>query len=346
VALVSLTALSPFASHARPVDQLPEDEVARRVMELQHLPWDGRAVERIEDRQGDCIVSRVTIDVFDPVRMASKPLALKVVRPDLKVPVPAVIVVPTIEGVTIVENKVASQLCAGKMAAIVADVHDNSMPASLPAWGIEDIRTRQSILAIRTAIDFAKEMPYFDSERVGIIGMSLGGIVTSFIAGIESDRLAATYIVVGGGDIPYILATSDNERVTELRNKRMKSEKLSSPSDYEERLHQTVRYDPMHFAGRARAGKMHMVLSSADSKVPSLVQREMHRAFGSPTSEVYSVGHVATIVSLTYVYFNSALHFFQDHFRLPRTEAASDLENAPLPKELKENPEILAPRIF
>jgi hypothetical protein len=300
---------------ARPLDPIAPSETARQLSELTHIPFDGKALEKPDGWSGSCRKSIVTIEVMDTVTGLTRSQNLTLIRPAKNLaPTPVMIVVPTMEGITPVETSTASGFCDAGMATIIADVDDNSIPQAMPSWGLEDVRNRYSILALRTTIDFAKSSPYFDPNKVGFMGLSLGAIMGSFVAGLEGERLAAIVLVLAGGDIPFILSVSDNDRVRQMRDGRMQATGMTDSVQYEEVLHQTVRYDPLHFASRAKPQKMLMVMSSNDTKVPTAMQNDLYEAFGKPENSVYKSGHVQTIIALTYWYFDTVTDFLNKKF--------------------------------
>jgi dienelactone hydrolase len=318
MAVLSVLSLAGQAG-ARALDSLEPAEVQRRLGELQHLRVHLRPTEMEDGTHGDCAKTRVSLQVMDPKRFGvSFVFDLTVIRPlNAKGPMPVMILIPTIEGITRVEQKLATNFCDMRVASIIADVNDNTEPNEYPAWGLEDQRNRMAIFALRTIIDYARNHPSFNPDKIGMMGSSLGGIIASFIAGMESERLAAVVTVVAGGNIPFILSKSDNKHVAKIREGRMKHAQVSSAEEYENRLRETVRYDPMYFAFSGRTDRMLMVMSTGDSKVPSEMQLELHRAFGKPKESMFTVGHVGTILGIAYMYFDTVGKFLREKMALP-----------------------------
>lgn len=308
---------------ARPLDPISSEQTLQLLNEMTPIPFNGKSLERDDGWSGSCRRSIVTISVTDTVTGVARLQNLTVIRPAKTLtPVPVMVVVPTMEGITPIETSIASSFCDAQIATIIADVDDNTVPTVMPSWGLEDVRDRYSVLALRTTIDFAHNSPYFDHNRVGFMGLSLGAIMGSFIASLESDRLAATVLVLAGGNLPYILSISDNERITEMRDQRMKATGIKLVTDYEEKLHQTLRYDPLRFSFAAKPGNMLMVMSSNDNKVPTVAQNTLHEAFGRPESSLYSLSHVETVIALTYFYFHTVTDFLNTKMDLkPLPEA-------------------------
>lgn len=300
---------------ARALDPLNEREIAARAAELQNIASSGKPSETDDGMLGACHRIKTTLDVVAPDGRLLKKQDYFLVTPESSQPSPVVVVVPTMRGFSKVETRVAEQFCNNATAVLVADVNDNTVPQGFPNWGMEDERNRYSILALRAAIDYASISPHFLPGKVGIFGASMGGILTSFIAGLEAKRLAGTFIVVGGGNLPFVLANSDEGKVSKIKKARMSAERIGSQEAYEEKLHQVLRYDPIFFASLAKTDKIYMVMSSVDTKVPAEAQTELHNAFKAPAHSVYELSHGLTIGNIVYLQFGMVLDFFRDRFK-------------------------------
>jgi dienelactone hydrolase len=299
---------------AKPLVPLAPEVMNARAAELAHLTWNGKSTTHDVERKSGCWFSTEKIEVWDPITKQGLIYSVKVQRPVVNYKVPVVLIVPTIEGThPLLEPHIAQQLCDAKIASIIANVNDNRQPTPLPAWGYEDVNNRRAVLALSTFIDWAEKIPMFDRTKIGMMGLSLGGITTAMMAGVEP-RLRATVIVVGGGNMPYILTASDEDRIATLRANRMKAGNVPNLGAYEEILRDTIKYDPFYFAPRANRFNMLMVMAETDTKVPFVVQKEQFAAFGGPNSMTFANGHVATIVSLSYLYMDKVIDFYNKKF--------------------------------
>ena len=318
--LVSLV-LNASVGEARPLDPITRADQASRLADLVYTPYATRAGLPAGNIDGDCEHSTTKVVVMDPVTQIGREVSLPVYRPVQDGVVvnksPIVVVVPTLNGVTVVEPRAASQLCSNGIAAVIADVIDTSLPATMPGAGHEDKHNRDAILAIRTILDYLGKQPQFDSNRMGIIGFSLGGIMTSMIAGVEADRLKAVVITVGGGNIPYIMSTTDQDKIQSLREQRMSFMNMTEPTQYEDWLRPLVKFDPLAFSSLAHGDRIMMVTAKSDTKVPYIMQQGLAKAFGNPVISEYSGGHVQTILSLVYFYFGDVTSFFKTKFGMP-----------------------------
>lgn len=299
---------------ARQRDPISPAEMQARVDELAHAPWSGKFKEKDARYDGYCHRSTLKVEVTDPQTGEKRDQKLYLYRPNSKNKVPLVVVVPTMDGITILEPEVASQFCSSKIAAIIADVNNPAQPPELPAWGTEDANNRRAILALRTVIDYARQDARFEPGQIGMMGLSLGGITTAMMAGLEPERLRAVAIAVGSGNLPYVMSESDNRKVSELRSRRMSHLGMNDVRAYEEVLHETIRYDPMHFTSLTNRDRILMIMARQDTKVPFSAQRDLYTALGGPDYMIFAGNHVGSLLSLTYLYMGTVIDFFKARF--------------------------------
>ena len=311
--VVALAALSLHAE-ARPLDAITGSDRLARLGEITHVPWDGQVTEKDNGGSWGCRKTEVEITYVDPTDGTRRPLRVSMIRPGTDDHVPAVLVIPTILGTTQLEPIIGNRLCRAGMAALVADVNDTSQPQEIPSWGIEDVKNRRALVALRTLLDYAEQSPRFDPNRLAIMGSSMGGITSAMMAGLEPQRLKAIIINVGGGNLPFTLAYSDNGTVGELRQRRREYMRTGDPAAYEDQLRLTVKYDPIYFAGNAVRERVLVVQARRDVSVPFVIQEELAAALGEPSKIVYDSGHVDAIVSLVLWRMNEVVDFLNSRF--------------------------------
>lgn len=245
--------------------------------------------------------------------------------PNVHKKVPVVIAVPPLMGIA-VEYIIAQKLCAKGIATIFASVNENLRPGKMemPSWGFEDRTLVRAVISLRTLLDYIQISPYFDKSKVGILGSSLGGITALQLAGVESHRLQAIVTLVAGGNIPEILATSQQRRVKKLRRRRMENLNIDSPEVYEDLLRKTIRHDPLYFSHKVPKEKVLMIMSNADTAVPTSNQRLLHLALGKPDSIEYSMGHIPTILYAAIMDFDKIASFLDQKFELSAESSSKD----------------------
>ncbi len=313
-----VSTLVPVSALAKPLFPLSPSDIQARAAELVQLPWSGKSTNKGTAVEGNCLMSKYTIEVEDPVDHSTRSYDILGQAPAAgPAPVPVVIIVPTIDGTRdFLEPVVARSLCNAGIGSLIADVNDVKPPKVYPSWGAEDVNSRRAIVALRTVADLAERIPRFDKTKIGAIGLSMGGITTSLFASVEG-RLKASVIIVGGGNFPHILSSSDHWLVDELRTNRMKAAGFTTVDQYEDQLRASIHYDPIYFTPLANKQKIMMVMAESDVKVPYVDQREQFLAFGQPQSLTFTGGHVDTIIQMVYLYMDDVTTFLNNRFADP-----------------------------
>ncbi|MDZ7262016.1 MAG: acetylxylan esterase [candidate division KSB1 bacterium] len=75
----------------------------------------------------------------------------------------------------------------------------------------------QTVIDYRRAMDFLETLPQIDSNRMGLIGASMGGIIGALLAGVD-ERIKVAVLIAGGGDWEQIIRTSQHFTGPPLRD--------------------------------------------------------------------------------------------------------------------------------
>lgn len=133
----------------------------------------------------------------------------------------------------------------------------------------------------RLLIDYAEKDPSIDSSRVGTYGMSLGAMLAAMFLGIDK-RVDAGVLIVGAGNLPEVLETSDQAIVKKFREQKMAMENLATPKEFRKALEKNISYDPLFFAPRRSKEDVYMVMAMDDTSVNTKNQLELWEAFSRP----------------------------------------------------------------
>lgn len=287
---------------AGPLPEISAYEQRQRLIELSHRPWTGVIEERAGKSGFGCTISKLKI----PVTSRSDEtwdFEFHLLMPQADKKVPHVMVIPTIEGVTPLEPAVAWQLCRAGFAVSVIDANDTSYPETFPSWGHEDMVLRRTIITLKTIMDWIQNDERFVGNKIGLYGHSLGGITASLMAGVEITRLKAIVIGVGAGNMPGVLTDSIYPRVAGLRWLRYQSVGNYSSKEHEQILRETLKYDPLYFANRAKTDRIYKIMARFDLSVPYKYQKQTHQAFGSPAHHTMWGAHVDGLVRMSTIDF-------------------------------------------
>lgn len=130
-------------------------------------------------------------------------------------------------------------------------VNDQSF-AAVMSQGISDVRrTRDAVAAL----------PMVDKSSIGLQGTSLGGFVSSTVAGLDN-AFDSVFVLLAGGDLPRLVLTG--ERETAQLRKRLEGQGFTG-----ERLFNLLnRFEPNRLAHRIPAEKLWLFTATFDTTVP------------------------------------------------------------------------------
>lgn len=143
---------------------------------------------------------------------------------------------------------------------------------------------RQTIIDQRRALDYIASRPDLDSDRVVLIGASMGAIMGSIVAGLDS-RIKAALLVVGGGDLVGLLSNSEIGEAQELRR-----QIGGSLEPYRDAL---AFIEPTLFVGHIAPRPVYMLNGRQDKIVPAANGQALFDAAKEPKSIVWYDSEVA-----------------------------------------------------
>ncbi|OHB73064.1 MAG: hypothetical protein A2Z25_06825 [Planctomycetes bacterium RBG_16_55_9] len=224
---------------------------------------------------------------------------------------PTVLVLPIAGGVDFSVRSFARHFAShGFNCAIVhnrkADV-ENTQSADL----VEDY-FRQTVLDNRQVLDYLVERPEVDKDRLGCLGLSLGGIRASLLAGVDG-RLKCTVIGLAGGSIADITVQSD---MSEIRDHIKELITMGATSELvHAELSEKVVTDPLRLAPYADARDVLMFIARFDRVVPRKCCDRLRESCGKPEGIYLPAGHYSSFLFLPYAVCKS-LEFFEEKFDL------------------------------
>jgi dienelactone hydrolase len=171
---------------------------------------------------------------------------------------------------------------------------------------------RQTVLDNRQVLDYLLTRPDVDPNRIGCLGLSLGGIKTSLVAAVD-DRIRCAVLGLAGGSMADIALHS---REPGLRDYVQELLALGVEPDliYGE-LEEKVRTDPLRLAPYLDARNALMFLAGFDRVVPIWTGKQLRQAIGGPRTVYLLAGHYASFLFLPYAHWAS-LCFVKQKFNL------------------------------
>jgi len=251
--------------------------------------------------------------MIDPTDQQPFTVTAKVYRPLVsgKAKFPVVFILPPIVGETLLDRKLASKFCGMGMGAyIVNTVKDIPLEQEIPNLNVHDDSYVRALAGIRTVMISLEADPEVNGN-FGILGMSLGGMLSAFIAGSEP-KIKASVIVVGAGNVPGVLSYSEQERVKAQRDGRLKLFNLPDQEAYFNVLKPLVPNDPINVAQNIRPGSMYMFIANNDVTVPTRYQQELRRKVPDPLVYEMNANHFNGIVKAGTIHAGKIARFFQN----------------------------------
>jgi dienelactone hydrolase len=147
---------------------------------------------------------------------------------------------------------------------------------------------RQAVMDARRAGDWLASRPDVEPSRVGIVGVSLGAVIGSLVAGVD-DRFGRSVFIIGGGDLPTIILHGSKETIAAKK-------KLEEAGLTVEKMRELWRdIEPCTFASRMRPEEILMVNAETDEVIPKESTLRLYESAGRPEIRWFKGGHYALL---------------------------------------------------
>ena len=145
---------------------------------------------------------------------------------------------------------------------------------------------RQGICDVRRAAAWLASREEVDGTRVGVAGISLGGIIGSVATAVDP-AISSVAPVLAGGDLANVLwempeGARYRRRWTDLGRTKADLVALTAP------------FDPLTHAGRLRGKRVLMIAGAVDEVIPPASARALWEAAGRPPIRWYDCGHYSS----------------------------------------------------
>ena len=224
--------------------------------------------------------------------------------------VPIILVLPILGGNNNIASTFASYFAEHGFATAI--VHRQKKYKKMEYMKQINQIMRQIVFDHKQAIDWIESRPELDASRIGVFGVSMGGIKSALISALDK-RITTSVIALAAGDLPYILAQSDEKRIKKQRE-RLLVERGLSAQDFQQELTEKIECDPINYAQYIDANKTLMILAYFDSVVPFHKGVELKEKIGNPETIYLLSGHYSSIIYLPYVKYQSR-KFLQRHLQ-------------------------------
>ncbi len=245
--------------------------------------WTSRWVQVLVTTPGDAAPHKVQVIHLRPTGLAER--------------APAVVITPILGGSYGLEQVMGAALARrGLHAAIVLRAESLLGDGADDEARLERV-TRTAVIDRRRAIDWLEAQP--DVGAIGALGASQGGITTVGLAAIDS-RVRAAVVLLAGGDLGQLLATSDEPRVVRWREARL-AHVGGDVDALAARVRAAVPSDPLALAPFVDARRVLLGLTRLDDDVPYAAQLRLCDALGGPERFTLPTGHASAALALPYL---------------------------------------------
>jgi hypothetical protein len=160
---------------------------------------------------------------------------------------------------------------------------------------------KQAIADVRRAHDAVEVLPFIDTTRTGLLGISLGGFVTATVSGLDRcyDKV---FILLAGGNLPDVImnGTKDAAKI----RKQLEAEGIT-----ETQIRESARpIEPMRLAGRVDPARTWLFSGTHDEVVPPSCSLAFAKAAGLDAEHHVQlpVGHYSAVIMLPVILQKSA----------------------------------------
>ncbi|MHC4829372.1 MAG: alpha/beta hydrolase family protein, partial [Planctomycetota bacterium] len=164
---------------------------------------------------------------------------------------------------------------------------------------------RQAICDFRRALDWVESRNDVDMKRVGVTGVSLGGILGSIVSGVDQ-RFQRNVYIIAGGDLGGIIMNPSGET---RRAREVIAKKGWSIDDVRQLVNPI---EPLRYAHRIDGRGAMMITAGQDQIIPKASSDALWEAIGKPPRHFYPTDH--------YIVATFLLDLFQkvrDHYLAP-----------------------------
>lgn len=231
--------------------------------------------------------------------------------------VPAAIVLDIMDGSAVLPRMMARAAAQNGLAALYlpmpyynarrppGDPHERVLKDD-PARAADGLR--QTVMDVRRAKAILAARPEVDQTRLGITGISMGGILSALAAGVDGE-FDHVVPILSGGDLATIVFHAHETR-------KLRRFMTSNGFDRDAAAELLAPVDPLNFAPRIGADRCLMINAANDEVIPKRATLELHEAAGRPPILWLPAGHYT---SLTYfpLMQKTVIDFLRDGSRPP-----------------------------
>jgi acetyl esterase/lipase len=229
-------------------------------------------------------------------------------------PSPAIILLPISGGGYEIENHFARYFARHGFA--VAIVHRIDVRSVAPRAAAIDEWLKKNIANQKQVLDWMQTRKEIDPGRIGVFGISMGGIQAALLAPLDP-RIKTAIFGLAAGDIAFVLSHSSEKSIARQRTEFLRSHNMPL-EEFQSALQKAITYDPNLLAPYLDPKQVMLVLGMWDTVVPFGKGWELREKLGRPETVLVPTGHYTALLALPYIKYR-CLRFLRGHLKPSRT---------------------------
>ncbi len=166
---------------------------------------------------------------------------------------------------------------------------------------------RETVSRYRAFIDWVSERSEVDHQKIGVVGVSMGGMLGTILQAVDP-RIAKSVLILPGCNVPEILLRSQEEKVLDYLSFRRLRESLT-PEEIAEEFREQFLSDPAELAPYVDSRGVLMISARYDTVIPRESSDMLWSLLGKPTRVWLPTGHYTAGLCLPYLEHKIVQHF-------------------------------------
>lgn len=171
-------------------------------------------------------------------------------------------------------------------------------------------RYRNTIIDARGLLQYARDLPQIDGNKIGASGISLSAVQSATLIGLDENVKAAS-IILGGSGFASILYDSGHKEIRKFRDRIIEKHNLNGREEFINFVSQySDSVDPGRYAGSVEPCRVNMWSAAFDAIIPPANTKALWTQFDKPTwTEVLPSGHMQFATAFYPAMSQTAKHF-------------------------------------
>ena len=224
---------------------------------------------------------------------------------------PVLFIYSGIDGITALEHHLGKYFTQRGISVVVSDYIDHDHIYDIDNYLLAMINTMRASFALT---DYFASLPEVDANRLGILGISYGGIRGLYHTATDA-RIKAAVLIVTGTPIEEVIVKSQLDFVKKIRKAHMEKAGITTIQEYQELLQQQALLDIKDVVCRRKTDEFFLLMSKNDHSVPTAQQWNLWHTLGRPKHHTFHLGHIGVPIWAALFKKNSAHKFLKQHWK-------------------------------